>query len=255
MKKNKGLLCFLAFISIVTAASLASGASNISNLFATTTPTPTTIVVYDTKPRLATQDQSNAIKPRVATQAQPDGSTLFVDYDNKYQLTLPKDWFIIPIEKADLDAGLDEFAQHNPNLAEAVEDILADPSVFRMASFNCRTECVVAGHASIITIIALERPYPMPLSVITSVMELTFPLQQGLKVLTGVNTLDNAHGIEMQYMDLEQSYDDGRKVPQRVIVFQSNKRVIMMMASTIPELKDEVFEVAKQIGSSIEPIE
>src|SRR5262245_3261551 len=102
VEKNTGILCFLAFIFIVTIAGLTFVASNISNVFATATPTSTTTFIprpsatFTPTPTVARAGAADRDQAGTATEVQSDGSILFIDYDKKYQLTLPKDWVVFP---------------------------------------------------------------------------------------------------------------------------------------------------------------
>lgn len=264
MRHKKGLVYFLVFVSVVAAASLSCGVPDVSNLFATDTPTPTatftptpTFTPSPTPTSTPTHTPTATPLPTgISTQELSDGSTLFIDYDNKYQLTLPEDWVIIPLVKEDLDIMLEQLSEENPdfaNAAEAFKDL--DSDVLRMAALNSKREYLIGGYASNITLAALEDPVlsAMPLSFITGALEGSFS-QQGVKVLTtGVNTIDNANGMEIEYIDVEQSVA-GVKVQQRMVVFQSSGKLILMTISTTPNFKDEIFELANQIGSSLEPL-
>src|SRR6266508_6408975 len=103
MNRNKVVQRFSILIVIVTFAILScSGVADISNLFATETPTPTNTFTptstFTPSPTPApTQTPSPTPLPTgINIEEQSDGSTLFIDYDNKYQLVLPSDWLIIP---------------------------------------------------------------------------------------------------------------------------------------------------------------
>jgi hypothetical protein len=66
-----------------------------------------------------------------------------------------------------------------------------------------------------------------------------------------VNVIENASGMDVEYMDVEQTVS-GVKVQQRILVFQSNKKLILITVSTTPQFKEEIFEIAEQIGGSLE---
>jgi hypothetical protein len=75
--------------------------------------------------------------------------------------------------------------------------------------------------------------------------------QQGMKVLTtGVNTIENANGVEIEYIDVEQALT-GKRVLQHVNVFHSASKLIIITVTTLQEFKDEVFQMGDQIGTSI----
>lgn len=265
MGKNKGLLYLLVFVSALAVASLSCGVSDVSNLFATATSTPTltfTPTLTSTPSPTATSTPTHTptatpLPTGIATEELADGSTLFIDYDNKFQMTLPEDWIIIPVAKEDLDAALEELGRDDPDIARAAESFKnLDPDVLRMAALNRKAEYLAGGYASNITVTAIQDPIfsVMPLSFITGALEESFT-QQGIKVLTsGVNAIENDNGVEVEYMDVEQTLS-GMKVLQRIVVFQSNKKLILVTISTTPQFKDEIFQIAEQIGRSVEFIQ
>jgi hypothetical protein len=262
MRRNKGLLYLLVFVSALAVASLSCGVSDLPNLFATDTPTPTntftptpTFTPSPTATSTPTRTPTSTPLPTgIATQELSDGSTLFIDYDNKYQMSLSEDWVIIPLVKEDLEVMLDQLGREDPDMARAAEAFKnLDSDVLRMAALNRKSEYLVGGYASNITVAAIDDPIfsVMPLSFITGALEESFT-QQGIKVLTtGVNIIDNASGVEVEYMDLEQTIS-GIRVQQRIVAFQSNKKLILVTISTPPQFKDEIFQIAEQIGGSVE---
>jgi hypothetical protein len=264
MRSNKGILYLTILLSVLAVASLSCGVSSLSGLFATATPTATqtfTPTLTSTpSPTLTSTPTftptSTPLPTGTDTQTLSDGSTLFIDYDNKYQITLPEDWVIIPVVKEDLDAMLEDLARTDPDMARAAEAFKnLDADVLRMAALNRQTKYLTGGYASNITVTAIQDPVlsVMPLSFITGALEQSFT-QQGIKVLTtGVNPIENASGMEVEYMDLEQALS-GFRVLQRVLAFQSNEKLILITISTTSQHKDEIFQVAEQIGGSLELI-
>jgi hypothetical protein len=262
MKKNKGLLSFVVFAIVLVFASLACGVADIPNPFATDTPTPT--LTFTPSPTstpsptpTSTPTNTPTATPRptgVATESLSNGKNLFIDYDNKYQLTLSDEWVIIPIDKADLDAMLTKLSKENPDLAKSAEAFKnLDANVVRMVALNSNRDYLSNGNATNINITALSNPMlaTMPISFITGALEESFT-KQGMKVLTtGVNIIDNTQGLDVEYIDIEQSLK-GAKIQQRIILFQSNEKLIMITISTMPQFKDKIFQVAEEIGTSIE---
>jgi len=264
MRKHKGLLYLLFSVSALAAASLSCGVSDVSNLFATDTPTPTltfTPTLTSTPSPTATSTPtrtptSTPLPSGISTEKLSDGSTLFIDYDNRYQMTLPEEWVIIPIAKEDLEVVLEELGREDPDIAQAAQAFKnLDSDVLRMAALNRNAEYLVGGYASNITVTAIDEPVfaVMPLSFITGALEESFT-QQGIKVLTtGMNVIENASGAEVEYMDVEQTLS-GIRVLQRIVVFQSNEKLILVTISTTQQFKDKIFQMAEQIGSSVELI-
>src|SRR5512143_4113517 len=116
-----------------------SGVSDIPNLFATETPTPTN--TFTPSPTFtpsatptATQTPSPTPVPTgIDVQKQADGSIVFIDYDNKFKLTLPNDWLVIPFNKSAYADAMDTLTKDNPQLAAAAQAFKEmDPDMFRL---------------------------------------------------------------------------------------------------------------------------
>lgn len=256
---RKAVLKLEFFILILALVSISCGVSNIPFL-ATETPTPTiTFTPSPTFTPSSTPTSTPTFTPTplptgITSEQQADGSTLFIDYDNAYQLTLPPDWIIIPIAQDTLAVYLDELAKDNPNLvasAEAFKDL--DPNVLRMAALNTNMKYFVNGSASNITIAAIEDATlsALPLSFISGALEESFT-GQGINVLTtGVNTVENDHNVEIEYMDVEQDVN-GNKAQQRIVLFKTSNKLILLTITTVPQFKDEIFQISDEIGASVE---
>jgi len=259
MLKNK---VFHSFIFLLVIFALASVSCRMSNLPFVATETPTPTVTFTPSPTLTPSPTPTATRTPTATplptgvkaEEQPDGATLFVDYDNNYQLVLPVDWIIIPLDKDQLAVTISTLAEKNPNLATVAEAFKnLDPKVLRMAALSSNMKFIKGGYGSNITIAAVEDKTlsAMPLSFITGVLEQSFQ-QQGMKVITtDVNTIENANGVEIEYIDIDQTLT-GKRVQQHVMVFKSDNHLIIVTTTTLPEFKEEVFQMGDQIGASIE---
>jgi hypothetical protein len=262
MLRNKPVRIFIFILILLTLTSLACGVSSLPFL-ATETPTPTATftpsptVTPSSTPTPTHTPTATPLPTGVETEEHSDGTTLFVDYDNQYQLVLPADWIVIPFDKDDLDLMIDKLAEQDPNIASAAEAFKnLDPNALRMAALNSNRKYVTEGYGSNITIAAIEDKTfsVMPLSFITGVLEESFK-QQGMKVLTtGVNTIENTHGVEVEYIDVEQNIA-GKHAQQHVIMFQSGGNLILITVTTLPQFKEEVFQMGDRIGASIEYLE
>ncbi len=90
----------------------------------------------------------------------------------------------------------------------------------------------------------------MPLEFVTGALEEQFQ-KNGIKVLTnGVNVVENSHGINIEYIDTERTVK-GSKIVQRVLVFQSNQKLVMIAFTTLPQFSKDVSSEGHVIGSSI----
>lgn len=262
MFRTKGYQSFVIFVTALALVSLSCGISNIPFL-ATETPTPT--ITFTPTPTFTpsptpTQTQTPSPTPLptgIVTEEQADGSTLFTDYDNQYQLTLPKDWKAIPFDKDNLGAMLDELAKEDPKLADAASAFKdLDPKVFRLVALNTNSKYIAGGSVSNLNITAIENELlsTMPLSFVSGALEESLK-QQGATVLTdGVNIVENAQGVEVEFIDIEQTIT-GIKIVQRLILFQSNDKLIAITVSAAKQFSEEVLPEGNLIGGSIKFLE
>lgn len=260
--KDKGLFKLVLFLGIIALTGISCGVADIGNIFVTETSTPTsTYTPTSTFTPSPTFTSTPTITPTskplptgVTSEEQTDGSTLFVDYDNKFQLTLPSGWIVIPLDQDGLAEMLDNVSQSNPDLADtaqAFRDLDAD--VFRMAALYTDRKLLSSGFGTNITVTSFkdETMSSMPLSFVTGLLEQSF-VDSGNKVLTqGVNTIENDNGIEVEYLDVEQS-SNGVKVVQRMVVFQTQDALIVVTITVPAQFKDDVLFVGDSIGGSVE---
>lgn len=261
MLKKKNVFRMVVFTSTITLMSLACGMSSLNTYFATETPTPTftntptpTLTPSPTFTSTPTNTPTATPLPSgVTSTEQEDGSTLFVDYDNKYQIILPTGWVVIPIDQEKLVEMVDSVSDEVPELAETVDALKSlDPDTVRGVVLNKDPKFISGGFATNITIASFEDNVlsAMPLSFVTGALEQSF-IDSGGKVLTqGVNIIENTHGAEIQYIDVERTLN-GLKVVQRMILFQSNKKLLTITITVPSRLKDEILPVSELVGSSV----
>jgi len=262
MKKGKFYIVSVLVILVLSLVSLACGVSSISNLFATATPTsthtPTPTPTFTPSPTpTSTSTPTPTATPLptgVSLEILPDARSLFVDYDNKYKVILPKDWVVLPVDKEKLNTILKKLAEEQPDLADAAKAFQElDSNVVRMVALNGNREYFVNGYAANINIAVMEDAMvsAMPISFVSGALEESLK-RQGLTVLTdGVNPVDNKNGVEMEYIDVERSLS-GNRVSQRIMIFQNNKKLIMMTVTTVSRFKDVIFQSLNEIGATVE---
>jgi hypothetical protein len=190
----------------------------------------------------------------INVEKQSDGTTLFSDYDNKYQLTLSADWIIIPFKKDAFTAAVKDLASENPQLAAAAQAFQnLDPETFRLVAINRNPKYLKNTFASNLNITAFADNLlaNMPLEFVTGALEEQFK-KNGAEVLTnGVNVVENSHGVDVEYIDLEQTVK-GSKIAQRALTFQANQKLIIIAFTTLPPFSKDVFAEANSIGGTIE---
>lgn len=255
-KKNRPSPLPILVILLLGLTGISCGVSGIPFL-ATETPTPTaTFTPSPTPTPTSTPTLTPTATPLptgILIEPQADGSTLFSDFDNKYQLILAEEWIPIPFDQGELGTLVDQLSQDNPKFkdaAEAFKDL--DPDVFRLVALNQNPDYLENGGAPNISITALADKVlaSMPLSFVTGALEESFA-QRGTKVVsTGVNTIANSNGVEVEFLDIEQDAS-GIKVFQRLVVFQTEDKLILITVTTSENFKAEVFASADEIGASI----
>src|SRR5512133_665483 len=154
------------FIGLLALAVLScSGAASVSNLFATDTPTPTntftpspTLTPGPTSTPTTTPSPTPTPLPTgVHAEKQSDGTTLFTDYDNYYQLSLPLSWEIVFSSQEELQQAVQSAGSKDPKLAEMAENFKnVDANVFRLAAMNIDRKYIRASSLTLLTINTFE---------------------------------------------------------------------------------------------------
>ena len=159
-----------------------------------------------------------------------------------------------PFDQGELGTLVDNLSKDNPKFKDAAAAFKnLDPNVFRLVALNQNKKYFESGAVPNLNITALENDLlsAMPLSFVTGALEESFK-KNGTKVVTeGVNTIDNPNGVEIEFLDIEQEAN-GVKIAQRLIVFQSNGKLIMVTLTAPDTFKADVFTYADVIGASIE---
>lgn len=247
-------------VILLALTSISCGVSGLPFL-ATETPTPTMTFTPSPTPTPSSTPTpiptATSLPTGVQDEEQADGSVLFSDYDNKYQLVLSEEWVILPFDQDDLGVLVEELSKDNPNFKDAADAFKnLDPNVFRLVALNQNEKFFERGAAPNLNITAMENEVlaAMPLSFVTGALEEAFQ-QNGKKVVSeGVNTIDNSNGVEIEFLDIEQEVN-GISIAQRVIVFQSNNKLIMITLTSPEKFKEDVFASGDLIGASIKLFE
>jgi hypothetical protein len=198
----------------------------------------------------------------VEVEEQSDGSTMFIDYDNQYQIVIPKDWFVIPLSSEDIADILKTMAEENPEFKDTAEAFVQlDPDVIRVIALNEDTKYIYNDFASNFSVTAIEDKLmsSMPLDFVTGAVEQSLT-QQGAKLLSDhALSLNNPNGVELGTFEFEQATltATGASIQARskVIIFQSNGKMIMLQIATPNIFGDELFPILDEIADSIKLIE
>lgn len=271
MKQQKARRIFFIFAGILALAALScSGASSVSNLFATDTPTPTNTFTPSptvTPSPTSTPTQTPTLTPTPlptgsSMEDQADGSKLFTDYDNQFQVNLPKGWVILPLSSADLADILESAAKENPELKETAKALKnLDPDVIRVMAFNKNSKYNVNGFSTNLIVTATKDKVmtTMPMDFVLGYLEEYITQQGGQQVSTKSGVTTNANDVEIGTFEYIQTAPTaiGTKVPVQIkaIVFRAGDKLITVQLTTPKQFAEELSPVMDQIKDSIKLIE
>lgn len=261
--KRKGLFGFTVFVLTLSLAGISCGFSDVANIFATETPTPTqTFTPSPTATPSATPTQTPSPTPPptgVETREGSGGTTVFIDYDNNFQLTLPSDWFIIPLSAEDITDVLNSMAEENPDLkksADAFKNL--DPDVIRVIAVNKDSKYLVKGFSANLTITAIKDKFltGLPVAFVTGSMEAEMK-KNGVKIIEVEElVLTSDSGVEIGVMEFIQDAPTATggtiSVQSRMLVFQTGDALIMAQLVTPREFAGELFPIMEEIAQSVQ---
>ena len=254
MKQNNAVRYFGLPAGLLALVVLScSGAAGITDLFATDTPTPTN--TYTPSPTLtpsptSTPTQtpsptSTSVPTGVQIDEQPDETTLFIDYDNRYQLLLPSNWEIVFSSQKELQQAVQDIGSNDPKLAEMAENFKnADPDVFRLAAMNADRKYLQASAPTLLTINTIDDSIAssMPMAFVTAMIEDN--VLEGATSTTW-DVIDNKNGVEVGLVEGTRTFDgpNGMSVNARelVIAFQANHKLILVEIIAPEEYQAEIF--------------
>lgn len=269
--KKKHLFRMLSFLGVLALTALSCGTVDLANILATQTPTPTltftptpTFTPSPTPTFTPTPTKTLTPTPKptgVRSEKQADGSTLFTDYDNKFQMVIPNNWAAIPITTEDIAGILQELSKDNPDIKGIAETFSQlDPNVVRLIAINKNNKYTTNGFATNITVIAIEDRLlsSMPLDFVSGALEESVK-QGGAEIVSAFEpAASNPQGVEVAVFEFEQASPTavGTRVRVRsgTLLFQSGGKLIMVQLATLQQFSAELMPVLKQIGDSVQRI-
>jgi hypothetical protein len=197
----------------------------------------------------------------VEVDEQADGTTLFIDYDNQYQFIIPEDWFVLPLSSDDINEILQSMAEENPELSETAEAFSQlDPDIIRVIAINSDTKYISNEFATNFSVTALDDRImsSMPIDFVTGAVEESLT-QQGATLLSEDGlSITNANGVELGSFEFEQpgltASGSTIQVRSKVILFQTNDKLIMFQIATPRQFGDEILPVLDEVADSIKLI-
>ncbi len=243
-------LCMLILLACRAAAGL-------PNPFATATPTstPTFTPTATPSPTPTFTPTPTPLPSGVTTEHQQSGQTLITDYDNQYELVLPEEWVVLNLTQEDISQALDRAAKQDPQFTEMAQAFRQlDPAIIRLIGLNSLRKYESGSYPTLLSITALADKLAgsMPMSFVTAMIEDN--VMKGAKNTTW-EVKNNAEGVEIGIVTgpVTAISPSRNKVSaqEKVIAFQSNKKLIMIEIITPRQFSAEVFPSADQIIDTI----
>jgi hypothetical protein len=267
MKKNHTFR-LISFIGVIALTVMSCATIDLANIFATETPTPTltfTPTPTFTPTLTPTSTPTPTFTPTptplptgIHIEEQADGATLFIDYDSQFQLLIPSGWIAVPLTTENLADLIQQLSQKVPDYKEIANLFKnLDPNLVRGVAIQTDKKYLQDGLTNI-NILAFEDKLmsSLPLDFVTGALEESAP-QNGAKVIsTAVPAAKNSHGVEFTLLETEFSALTANNTRIRVrsmlLLFQVNKKLIMIQLTTPSRFGGEFMPVFKQIANSIE---
>ena len=251
---------FLVLITLVGLMFLScQGAADLPHLFASPTPTATaTFTPSPTPSSTPTPTYTPTPLPSgTVKEQQPDGTTLFTDYDNAYQLVFPADWTVTDLKPEDLNFMLNVMSKTNPDLEETVSMLRTmDPKVWRVFAFDFQRDDLTNGYATTVTVESEQESIleDMSLQDIMDLMTQSVPeLYKGAKNISSKVTT-SASDIPMGVMELNMPLNmlGGGRVTlhEKIIFFKFPKGIIAITLATPVSLQDKLLPIFDKIIDS-----
>lgn len=245
MSKRKSVL----LISLLILALISCSAVNsIPNPFATATPTPTQTFTPSPTPSPApTFTPTATFTPTPPPSGrekrpQPNGTTLLVDYDGGYQVTVTNEWTIVLLEKDEINKLIESLSSDSP-IKQVILDTLksADPKVFRAFIFNFQYASPTSGYVPNVNITFQDSPLLKHMSMEELVRTVKQTLPQYLKGITVTSSEVTTTKSGLEIGVLESTWKDTTKtkstIYQKIVYFKTENGTVNMVLSTLAQDK------------------
>ena len=262
MNGNKGVQRLRISIMILALTVLACQGASRLNPFVTATPTPTvtftpTITPSPTPSPTPTYTPTATPLPtgRVK-EVQPDGSTLFTDYDGKYQVTFPEDWTVVIFDKDDITRILNNLPEQEKNVSELIESLKKTDvnNLIRVVGYNFKVRQNV--YTPIINIVYDTNPISTALS-LDGLIDVTASYLPSLNAkLINSEVKETSSGIKIGTIESQWTLkaSGGQKINllQKQVFFKSGEGVVYITFGT---LKDAKVDLKPDLEKLIESIQ
>ncbi len=254
------VLRFLAplLLALSLAGLSCSAAARLPNPFASPTPTATATFTPSPIPSPTPTFTPSPTPPPngIETESLPGGETLVKDYDYQYELHLPPDWIVLPLTKEDLVRALDQAAREHPQMEKTASAFRQmDPTVLRLIAMNKNAKYTVNSYPTFLAISAVSNPIAasLPMAAVTAMIEDNI-FSGSTDTTWEVKTSSHAVEVGIVQGSYQAATRTGRHVDvvEKVVAFQSNKKLIMVEILTPKETAEQILPSADQILDTIQ---
>ncbi len=256
-KSAQRLNVFIMFLALILLACQGAGSFNP---FATATPTPTatftpSVTPSPTPSSTPTYTPTVTPPPGKVKEAQPDGTTLFTDYEAGYQVTFPQNWTVVILGKDDINELLSDIPAQQQNVSKMIELIKSTDvnNLIRVVGFNFKAQ--QGAYTPNINITYDTNPVLSALS-LKEIIDATsgYLSSLGIQVIHS-EIKKTSSGIETGVVETQWSMkaSSSQKVNlhQRQILLKSGKGVVIITFSTI---KNATVDLGGDLEKLIESI-
>ncbi|MCS6994634.1 MAG: hypothetical protein N2117_11620 [Anaerolineales bacterium] len=273
---RKSLVFGWIAVTILGLASLACGSGPIAALFAsptptaTNTPTPTptstpTLTPTPTATPSPTPTETPTPTPLptgTSKEERPDGTTVFRDFDYKYEITFPPQWKVVRLDARELNQIISATGETNPQLKETLQALKGiDKNLFRVFVFDTQPEHVRGTQLTNINITVPSDAFfkSMSPAFLVELLAEGMPNQmKGYKVLN-TGSGKNPNGVETGFIEAQQTLKDARGanvvVYQKIVLFQLADGNGVITFTTLFDLKSATLPIFDTIVESIRTLE
>jgi hypothetical protein len=253
---HKVCLLALSLVAIVPACSPAPTSAPSGAPTSAPAEAKPTQVSAPTDAPLATPSVTPRPTSGVAAEPQPDGSTIFFDFDNGYSVTLPAGWTVVPLNNADLPSIVEAVSKSNPGLPEAPTACFGDiePETIRSISLYAKPEFVTDALAPNIGIVRIDDPLAAKIPM-SYVLPNVVSDREKDGTVTNSEIREIAGGLQGGVVDVEADCltPSGENIAtvQRAAVFQTGKVAIALALMAPAEFAEQLLPTADAVIASI----
>jgi len=217
----------------------------------TETPIPTETAIAPT-PQLLFSAYNTAIRQ------QADDSTLFVDRQEKYELTVPAGWNAFRINEPEFYKLWTQTFDTEPAIQRTLTSIQGmDPTVFRLFAFDIRVEHIRQKAMLTSIYVTWEKTGTSYDGLVTSTQKNNSKFYSASKVLSS-KMETNSSNVEMKITEFEIKArpEDGQySFYEKEIIFKAQTGFMVIKVDTPYDVKDDILSEFDQLKESIKLIE